>query len=752
MPQPSNRTGCSFVLAVVALLARAVICCRAQTLPASTQPATRVATATTAPTTSPTDDHQAVLQAAQDMQIQAYTTEKPADYKAAAAAMEQCVNVMPDNAKLQRELGFLYLKKLHDAERAYPHLDRAYAIDPNDADWALLLATAAGQLGKNDRQLQLINDVLKADPSNEDAKAALAALTPATNPAPPATTESTQPAATIPSTESVAATAPAPSTSPTQPAPSTAPTTAPAAAPSTAPTTAATAPSPDQTPLQKAMELQAHAYTTDAAADYRAAADALEQCSKADPANLEVERSLGYLWLDKLKDSTRAYPHLENAWKLNATDAGWGSLLARAAGDTGRSDRQMQVLRQVAREHSGDAIAHLELAQALDKAGAHGEAGYQFSAALKLSPDDENIQLAYAQHLHDRGQDQQARSIVDAVLLKNPSSAVALALRGDILRADWELDDAQAAYQQSLASNPYSEAAKTGVTDIHHSRAPTLETSYYYFAGSDRFYQQGLYNSLSFSASPHVYLSAGYNMGYFRNDTTKYGSVLRYQETLGIEDRVNSAVSVRTGVEAFQQPEKEAFGFTIAGTWKPINEFWLDASYKTNDPVTDSMFTVANGLSQDILGITSGWQATDDLSVKVTASRSVYSDDSVREFVHVEPACTIWRPAQLRVGAQYEAYRYSKAIPGAGGPDWYQTYGPVVELEPTISSWLSVHARAEFPYVAQASQWGTNLNLEVKFHPDDHLEAKAGVFYVHVPESISSYSGTGFDASLSYRF
>jgi tetratricopeptide (TPR) repeat protein len=705
MPDTFRRITLSFTLAVTLSPGRLVGITHAQSTQNSS-PASEPAPATS-PATAPAGDQQAMLRSALELQVQAYTTDKPFDYQAAASAMEQCSALMPDDVKLQRELGFLYFKKLHDAAHAYPHLDHAHSLEPHDADWALLLAAAAGDLGKTDQQRQLINDVLKADPNNQDARDALTALKPATNPAAQPTTE------------------PARATSQ-----------------STGPTT----------PLQQALDLQTQAYTTNNLADFQAAADALERCSKAEPTNLQVEQSLGYLFLDKLKKPDRAYPHLENAWKLDSTDPGWGSLLARCAGDIGNPARQMQVLRQVVRDHADNANAHLELAQALEKAGAHGEAGAEFATALKLSPDNDNISLAYAQYLHGRGQDQQARKRVEDVLNKDPSSAEALALRGDLLRAEWNLEDAQTAYQQALATDPYSEAAKTGVTEIHKSQAPSLETSYYYFAGSDKFMQQGLYNTLSFSASSHVYLNATYNMGYFRDSPTHDPSVLRYQEGVGIEDRIDSVISIRGGLGAFQQPHKEAFGFNIAGTWKPTNELWVDVSYRTDDPVNDSMFTVHNALSQDVLGITGGYQATDDLSVKVTTTRSIYSDDSVREFVNVEPDYTLWQTAQLKAGVEYEAYRYSKSIPGAGGPNWYQTIGPVVELEPPVTPWLSLHARAEFPYVVTASQWGSNLNLELKLHPNDHLEVKAGVFYVRVPESISSYSGTGFDASLSYRF
>jgi tetratricopeptide (TPR) repeat protein len=663
--------------------------------------------ATTQPATSPVEDADARLKAAFALETTAYTTQAPADYRAAAEALEKCSAADPSNLKVEQAVGYLWLEKLNEPERALPHLERVYAKTPDKMDWAYLLAKAAGICGKTDRQIEVLRAIVKQDPTNTPAKEDLAAAL-----GEPATTQTS--ATTQPTTQ----------------------------------------PPPDAfaIDLQRATDLETAAYTSDAKQDYQAAADAFEKCSKSNPDDLQVERSVGFIWLDKLKDPERAYPHLEKAYALSPDDAGWGSLLAKAAGETGRSTRQLQVLREAATRNPTDANAHMQLAQALDKDGQHQQAGNEFAAALKLSPDDASILAAYGQYLHSRGRDIEAKSLADKLLTSDPKSAPALALEGDLHRNDWDLDQAQAAYQQALASDPYSETAKAGLTEILHNRAPALESNYYYFRGSDHFMQQGLYDTMSLSSSGHVYENATYNMGYFKDTATKYPSVIRYQEGIGIEDRVDSVISIRGGLGAFQQPKKEAFGFDLGATWKPTNELWIDASCRTQDPVTDSMYTVATGLSQDILAFTGGYQLRDDLAMKFAASRSAYSDDVTRQYIHVEPAYTLWYGAKLNIGAEYETVKFSRKLPGDGGTNWYQTFGPVFEAEPPINDWLSIHFRGELPYVATAYQWGTNLNLGLTLHPGDHLTVKAGVFYVHVPESISSYSGTGFDASVSYRF
>jgi tetratricopeptide (TPR) repeat protein len=673
----------------------------------TTQPATQPAVLPATGPVEPILDPAAVLlRNATDLETHAYSTQKESDYQAAVDAMEKYLAVKPDDVKMLRSTGFLWLDKLNNAERAYPHLDKAYSLSPEQSDWAITLAVAAGQLGKSDRQIEVLRQVLKREPDNKDAKAALADAMTTSG----ATTQSA-----------------------TQPAPPPPPTEA-------------------EKQLEAAFDLETRAYTTDQKEDYQAAADALEQCSKVDPKNVKVQRSVGFLWLDKLKDPAKAFPHLEKAYELSPDDAGWGSLLAKAAGETDRGARQLEVLADVVKRNPDNANAHLEFAQGLDKSGQHDRAGKEFLIAMKLAPQDEGVQTAYAQFLHTRGRDIEAKSLADQVLAKNPKSSAALTLQGDIHRADWDLDDAQAAYQQALAQDPESELARTGINEIRRSRAVTLDTSYYYFKGSDHYMQQGLYNTLSLSTSSHIFENATYNMGYFKDNKTKYPSVIRYQEGIGIEDRVDSTVSIRGGLGAFQMPRKEACGFNLGVTWKPTNQLWIDATYRTEDPVNDSMYTVAQGLSQDILGFTGGYQYNDDLALKFAASRSSYSDDVTREFIHIEPNYTIWQTGRLKIAAEYETVRYSRQLPGDGGTSWYQTFGPVVELEPPITSWLSLHARAEFPYVPSARQWGSNLSFDIKYHPGDHLELKAGVFYVSVPESISSYSGSGVDASVTYRF
>jgi tetratricopeptide (TPR) repeat protein len=686
-------------------------CCVAQTTEPSSQPAAApVSTrpskqAGTQATTSAADSNKAMLNAALDLEKRAYTTQSPADYQAAADAFEKYSGIDSDNLEVERSAGFLWLNKLNNPQKALPHLEKAYAIAPDQTDWAITLAQAAGQAGKTDRQVEVLREVLKRDPNNSECKIELAE---ALGKFAPTTINSSKPP-TIPAITS------------------------------------------HEAMLQAAFALEATAYTTQTQADYQAAADAMEKCSKVTPNN-DLERSVGFLWLDKLKNPAKAYPHLEIAYSLNPGDPGWGSLLAKAAGELDKTARQIQVLREVTTFHPDHSGSHIELAQALDKVGQHDQAGAEYAAALKLAPDDEGVLVPYARYLHARGRDADAKALADKVLQANPHSAGALEVEGDLHRSDWDLDQARAAYQQALAEDPESEAAKTGLTEIRRSQSPTLDTSYYYFKGTDHFMQQGLYNTLSLATSNHIYESASFNTGYFRDNSTKSPSVIRYQEGISIEDRVDNVVSIRAGLGAFQQPNKEAFGFDLGVTWKPTNQLWIDATYRTEDPVTDSMYTVANGLSQDILGVTGGYQFDDDLALKFAASRSEYSDNNIRQFIHIEPAYTVWRATQLRVGAEYETVRYSVTIPGAGGLEWYQTYGPVLEAEPHLTSWLWVHGRAEFPYVESARKWGTNLSANLVLHLDDHLEAKVGAFYVSVPESISSYSGSGFDASVSCRF
>jgi hypothetical protein len=240
-------------------------------------------------------------------------------------------------------------------------------------------------------------------------------------------------------------------------------------------------------------------------------------------------------------------------------------------------------------------------------------------------------------------------------------------------------------------------------------------------------------------------------MGYFKNGDTQFSSVVRYQESLGLEDRVNNEWQFRGGFDAFQQPSRQVTGFNVGATWKPNDKFWVDGTYRLNDPVNDAMFTVANALSQDIAGLSAGYQFSDRIGSKVVASYATYSDNNERTFVHAEPYYTLDYTTQLQLGVAYEStwYLRNTAYSGASA---FQTIGPVLRAEPYINSWLSLQVNLYPLFIIDPAAFGAELSIGPAFHIANRLQMSVAYSYYLLPGSTVEYSGNGLTATLSYRF
>jgi hypothetical protein len=251
----------------------------------------------------------------------------------------------------------------------------------------------------------------------------------------------------------------------------------------------------------------------------------------------------------------------------------------------------------------------------------------------------------------------------------------------------------------------------------------------------------------------HLFVNATFNSGWFRKSKSAFSSVTRYGEGLGLEYRPNSILSFDGGASGFEVGDHNVVGFNVGATWKPAQNFWLYGSFRLDDPVDDSMTTVADVFTQDVVGLDSGYQFSDDLSANITTSRAYYSDGNTRNFIHVEPATyTLWRPAQLRIGPVYEVTDYRTETSNYSSPSWFQLYGPMIEAEPSLCKWLSIKARCEVATAADASKWGVILSAGPSVHLNDTFEFSAEYLFYNAPTPFTSYSGNGARAALSYRF
>jgi predicted Zn-dependent protease len=728
----------------------------------------------TVPATAPAIDAYAEqLKSARALEAQAYKTHSPADYSAAADALEACSLLHPEDVQLHRSLGALYLDELDKPELAYPHLEAVYKATPDAAGWGQMLARDAGKTGRIDRQIQVLTEVAEHNPKDPWCRIDLAealnmagrvadadqAFRSAIKVAPDEEWVNI-PYARFLNSQGKSAEATRVAESVLDAHPKSAAATAllrdirRATEVVVTPPPTQPAKDPYAKQLQDARALEMEAYKTQSPQDYRAAADALEACSKIHPEDTQLHKSLGFIYLDKLNQPALAYPHLLAFHNASPDLAAWGQMLARDLGAMGKTDEQIQLLREVAAHNPKDPWSRLDLAEALSKAGRSKEAEAAYKDAAAVAPDEEWANIPYARFLNAHGKSADAERIARGVLRTHPKSAAALALLGDIHKANWNLSEARAEYAQAMIADPSYYAAKSELSKLERSQAPLFKSTFFLFSGTDHFFQSGSFNTLHAGLSDHLAANVNFNAGWFENDKTHFSTITRLQEGAGLEAHLNSTLSLQAGATGFEviNHDRDVPGMSAGATWTPNQQFWVYASYRLQNPIDDSIYTVANGLTQNVVGISSGYQVTENLSANITASRASYSDHNERNFIHAESKYMLWKPWQLRAGAEFEVIDYEKARPQYSSPSWYQTYGPLIELEPPITKWLSIHGHFEAPFVEEARQFGAVVAVGPRVHLDERFEFVAEYLYYNVPGSFVNYSGQGFRAALSYRF
>jgi tetratricopeptide (TPR) repeat protein len=511
--------------------------------------------------------------------------------------------------------------------------------------------------------------------------------------------------------------------------------------------------SPNGPQLQQARALETKAYKTQSLADYQAAAHVLEPFSRQNPSDVTLHRELGALYLDKLNEPELAFPHLQAVYLAQPDQTGWSQMLARAAMETGRPKLQIQILEDVARRDPNDPWCRVELAKALTRAGRYDEAEKRYNEALNAAPDNEWVNLDYAQFLRSRDRPFEAQQIAQRMVTAYQKSAPALTLLGDVYQDNSDFAGAQAAYSEAELAEPGYAGAKAGLSSLQVNREPELKTSGYAFLGNDNFFQSEVYNSLRAPLTDGLFAHALFNAGWFRNSDTGFPHVNRYEEGLGLEYDFNSTLSLEADVSGFEVGDHDIIGGDVGVTWKPTTNFWVYGAYRYHDPVTESIETVADGLTQNVAIVNAGYQYTDYLSATLNTSRADYSDGNLRTFLHVEPAnFLVWRRIRLQLGAAYEVIDFEHQTSHYGSPSFYQTFGPVIQVEPNITSWLTFKARYEAAYAAQPGKLGAIVSAGPSAHIGKTIDLNVQYLFYDVPGAYSNYAGNGFQASFTWRF
>ena len=537
---------------------------------------------------------------------------------------------------------------------------------------------------------------------------------------------------------------------PRRPAPQTIESAAPASQPTSQPTTSPSA----EAALQNAKTLEARAYETKAAEDFRAAAPALEEAVRLNPDDVELRKSLGYLYLEPLADPARAYPHLAHVARALPDDVGWSQLAARAAAAAGRNADAEAHYRDIIRRDPANVWDRLALAKILVAQKREREAESLLRDALKADPQNEYANLAYAERLLARGERAPARRIAEQVLERNPNSAGAHVLVGDVRRADYDYAGATRSYNRATEIDPnYGYAAREGQQKIDRARAPKIASAFYYFEDTEDLEQAGVFNTATLYLANRLYADVTFNALRFRNEEQGEDGVYRYEEGFGLEYRFSKELAVRGGVSAFQiEGADDQTGFNAGAMWTPNKTFWGFAQYRENDPVNDSIYTVVEGFTQDVVGGGAGVVLTPKLWTSLAASTADYSDGNERRGLKADISYLLLADPLALLRLEYEWIDYEFRDPRYSSPPSYDYVRPIIELEPRLTKTLSLRARLEVPYVVDEADWGVGIDAGPVWKWGEDRELRIIYLRYDLPGDFAPYSGEGFKVTFVYRF
>ena len=502
----------------------------------------------------------------------------------------------------------------------------------------------------------------------------------------------------------------------------------------------------------RAKELEARAYETKRQEDFEAAAAALEEAARLEPDQLQLRKSLGYLYLERLNSPAKAYPHLREVVRA-APFEGWEQMLAKAAMATGRTQVAIETYRSVIARDPANVWDRLALAKILAKQDRHREAAELYREALKAEPDNEHVNVAYAEFLLSRGDRSGARTVAEHTLRQHPRSPGAHSVLGELARTDWNFARAREHYAQALESDPHYYTALEGRRLMARSREPALNSTFYQYEDTEGLEQAGIFNTFTLSLTDHLYLDASFNSLWFSNDELGVSTINRLEEGLALEYRFNKQWSARAGISAFQtEGADDEVGFNAGATWVPNTSFYAYGYYRENDPVNDSIFTVQQSFTQDIIAGGAGFQFWDRWSLSAVASTADYSDGNERRYFKGGLSYMLFKDPLAFLRLEYEVFDYERREPTYSSPPSYDYVRPVFEIEPRFTDWLSAQFRFEVPYVVDEADWGTGLVVGPVVKLGEDFELRGTYIRYDLPGEVAAYSGDGFKVSLIWRF
>lgn len=492
-------------------------------------------------------------------------------------------------------------------------------------------------------------------------------------------------------------------------------------------------------------------YESQDSGDLDAGVEKLESAARADPDNLAIKKTLGWLYIDKVHDSGNAYGHLAEVVRQQPDDLDTKKLLAVACSGTGRFDRAISLCREVLVSEPDDLWMRITLAKALASAGHYDQAASTYEEVLRLDPNNLSAGLGLAEIMAWRGETREAVAHCHSLVAQHPESPEVHSLLGDLHRWDWDLGQARTEYNAALELRPAYYAAVSGLTEIEKLKSVRASGKYYTFEDADDFARSFASSSLRVPLSDTAYVTA--EVSRWRLELPGSAVVRRFDKRLDLEHHSGKELETHLRFLEYDYTGRRADqGFGVSATWSPTPGTNVHVSYTDHEPVLDSFITARDNLHQDIYGIGLDTKLGGQLSAQGSYSHARYSDRNTRRDTTLQLSIRVLRKPETIVRLRAWILGYRAQRPQYWSPSSYETYGPIINVSHDLGESSAAYLKVEAPYVKDQSRWGNILTFGLRAEVGDRLEVDGSYFDAWMPGEATSWSGDGFQISVSYRF
>lgn len=482
--------------------------------------------------------------------------------------------------------------------------------------------------------------------------------------------------------------------------------------------------------------------------DPRELAPAIEHLQRAmtlDPENLEIRKTLGWLYVDKTFQPRLAVAHLEAVASAWPEDVGVQKLLGLAYLGAGCSCAALETLLAAAEHDPADRWIRVNVGKARAALGDACGAEVEYRRVLLQDPANGPARLGLAELRGWDGQLCAAHQLVDSILQAEPRDGGARALRGDLFRWDGRLRCACREYRALLADEPWNGLAREGLCAVADARRIGLGGRFLDFEDSGGFHTRVEEGSIRVPVGESwaATLRAAhwtFEQGPVHAERTDEALELAWRPSRALEVRLNALNYDVDGL-----PLEQSYGGLLH--WSPRARVDAYAGAAWNDPVLDSLGNVLAGLAQDTRSLAIDTKLAPCFGVQAAVSQADYSDANQRVHATAQVSWRVLRDPELFLRLEHDFLDYETQTPAYYSPGDYHSFHPKAQVSKALGRFATLQGLLEIPYLFEEVAWGFSLRLGITVRPARHLDVSLTYTNVDLPTA-APWSGEGVELSV----